>query len=408
MAVQYLRIQVRRDSKENWKNANPVLLLGEVGYETDTKRTKTGDGSLTWSNLPYDKAGIVAVGEGLAVDEDGVLTNNYDHSEDLGDLGDQTVKDYVDAQDAATLESAKSHSDAVSSGKASKIELEAEVTTLENLIADETNARQVNDNNLQGQINANYTEFTTYTDATGQTLSFLTADSTTQTAVDAGDAATLAAANLSATTALNSAVTTLEAKDAAQDLEITAAQTTAQSGVDKADTAQLTANTADSKADANAILIDGKEDAITVVGTGTVTDGTTVAGAITELETAVDANSADIALKASNDVGTGYAFISDNVSVNTALGQLDTGVAGKANVAVGSDGTAAAYSSSSSLQVAVSAIDAALKSDVDKMVAVRTAAQGITDSPETSADAEIAALQQKVNEILDVLKNATA
>ena len=94
MAVQYLRIQVRRDSYANWQAANPLLLVGEVGYETDKKRSKTGDGASTWKNLPYDQDGIVSVGEGLTVDEDGVLSNTYDHSEDLGPIGEQTVKQY--------------------------------------------------------------------------------------------------------------------------------------------------------------------------------------------------------------------------------------------------------------------------------------------------------------------------
>lgn len=47
------RIQYRRDTKTNWLKYNPILLEGEVGYETDTHRQKIGDGVKTYSELEY-------------------------------------------------------------------------------------------------------------------------------------------------------------------------------------------------------------------------------------------------------------------------------------------------------------------------------------------------------------------
>ena len=47
------RIVLRRDTSTNWTNNNPVLLLGEPGFETDTSRMKIGDGSTLWNDLPY-------------------------------------------------------------------------------------------------------------------------------------------------------------------------------------------------------------------------------------------------------------------------------------------------------------------------------------------------------------------
>lgn len=47
------RIQLRRDSSENWKKYNPVLMEGEVGYETDTRKRKIGDGHIAWNDLEY-------------------------------------------------------------------------------------------------------------------------------------------------------------------------------------------------------------------------------------------------------------------------------------------------------------------------------------------------------------------
>lgn len=47
------RIQHRRDTAERWKQYNPILLEGEVGYELDTDQYKLGDGEHAWNDLPY-------------------------------------------------------------------------------------------------------------------------------------------------------------------------------------------------------------------------------------------------------------------------------------------------------------------------------------------------------------------
>ena len=47
------RIQIRRDTEAQWAINNPVLLLAEMGYETDTNKAKFGDGFNPWNDLPY-------------------------------------------------------------------------------------------------------------------------------------------------------------------------------------------------------------------------------------------------------------------------------------------------------------------------------------------------------------------
>lgn len=47
------RIQLRRDTAANWTVKNPILASGELGYETDTRKGKVGDGNTTWNSLPY-------------------------------------------------------------------------------------------------------------------------------------------------------------------------------------------------------------------------------------------------------------------------------------------------------------------------------------------------------------------
>lgn len=53
-------IQLRRDIKVNWETVNPVLRVGEPGFEIDTNILKIGDGGTAWNDLP----GIVAGGGG--------------------------------------------------------------------------------------------------------------------------------------------------------------------------------------------------------------------------------------------------------------------------------------------------------------------------------------------------------
>ena len=47
------RIVLRNDTALNWSTHNPVLLLGEAGYENDTQKLKFGDGTTAWNDLPY-------------------------------------------------------------------------------------------------------------------------------------------------------------------------------------------------------------------------------------------------------------------------------------------------------------------------------------------------------------------
>lgn len=63
-----IRIQLRNDTAANWTNANPLLLKGEMGVESDTGKTKIGNGIDHWTTLKYS-----------GVDEDtikGIIDNN--------------------------------------------------------------------------------------------------------------------------------------------------------------------------------------------------------------------------------------------------------------------------------------------------------------------------------------------
>ena len=82
-----IRIQLRNDTAENWNTQNPVLLKGEMGVETDTGKTKIGNGTANWKDLKYS-----------GVDEDtikGIIDKNRDNFTEVvaneGETDDQAL-----------------------------------------------------------------------------------------------------------------------------------------------------------------------------------------------------------------------------------------------------------------------------------------------------------------------------
>lgn len=52
---------MRNDTAANWTSKNPVLTLGELGVETDTRKFKIGDGTTAYNSLKYGLGGNVEV-----------------------------------------------------------------------------------------------------------------------------------------------------------------------------------------------------------------------------------------------------------------------------------------------------------------------------------------------------------
>lgn len=48
-----ITMQQKRGTASQWTASNPTLLAGEIGFETDTRKIKVGDGSTDWNNLDY-------------------------------------------------------------------------------------------------------------------------------------------------------------------------------------------------------------------------------------------------------------------------------------------------------------------------------------------------------------------
>ena len=90
------RIQIRRDKESNWAANNPILTLGEIGYDEDTEKFKVGiSNSSRWNDLPYelgqwktDESGNISYGYA----SDGPAEGNVSIKNDLFVGGDLTVK----------------------------------------------------------------------------------------------------------------------------------------------------------------------------------------------------------------------------------------------------------------------------------------------------------------------------
>lgn len=65
------RIQLRRGAAAAWTAANPVLLVGEPGYETDTGLEKRGDGTTAWASLSYALPNVPLAPERFGAKGDG-------------------------------------------------------------------------------------------------------------------------------------------------------------------------------------------------------------------------------------------------------------------------------------------------------------------------------------------------
>ena len=90
------RFQMRNDTAEKWTAANPVLLIGEIGFENDTNKFKFGDGVTAWKDLSYagtDAAQIQALID-AAEDNYYSVVRNADETDNAAiarALGDHTA-----------------------------------------------------------------------------------------------------------------------------------------------------------------------------------------------------------------------------------------------------------------------------------------------------------------------------
>lgn len=97
------RVQIKRDTNANWTEKNPVLLYGEKIYVDTAEgevRSKVGDGSKTYTQLPFEDEIIRAKIENKA---DSSALNNYYTKDELENLELITTDD-IDGICGATIQ----------------------------------------------------------------------------------------------------------------------------------------------------------------------------------------------------------------------------------------------------------------------------------------------------------------
>ena len=70
-----------------WSAADSVLLRGEIGVESDTRKFKFGDGTTSWNNLGYAQSGTTG-GSGEAATYEPVEISEYGAIYDLTSLNE--------------------------------------------------------------------------------------------------------------------------------------------------------------------------------------------------------------------------------------------------------------------------------------------------------------------------------
>lgn len=109
-------IKIRRGTAAQWTTANPTLAAGELGFETDTSRSKLGDGTTAWTSLGYtvgDSSGVGTVEWTSVLNKPSVFPPDT-HTHVLADITDYS--DYVDGGSAATVFAAYAAVDGGNSG----------------------------------------------------------------------------------------------------------------------------------------------------------------------------------------------------------------------------------------------------------------------------------------------------
>ena len=87
-------MQQKRGTASEWSTSNPLLLAGEIGFETDTKKIKVGDGTNNWNALAY-AAGSTFIDALLSSGNNDIIT--------LGSIDNATTMDTVVASQWRSL-----------------------------------------------------------------------------------------------------------------------------------------------------------------------------------------------------------------------------------------------------------------------------------------------------------------
>lgn len=85
------KIKIRRDTAANWTSVNPTLDSGELGFETDTRSLKIGDGATTWANLVYVTKSTEVIGKTITLANNTISGNISEFNAALTDYDFATL-----------------------------------------------------------------------------------------------------------------------------------------------------------------------------------------------------------------------------------------------------------------------------------------------------------------------------
>jgi hypothetical protein len=88
-------IKMRRGTASQWQSANSVLSAGEMGFESDTRKFKFGDGTSAWNIMPYASAGGVESGGFFVAEAAPVGANVGDIWYNISDTGTEGGKSFI-------------------------------------------------------------------------------------------------------------------------------------------------------------------------------------------------------------------------------------------------------------------------------------------------------------------------
>ncbi len=94
MAQQTLtaRLKQKYDAATNWTTNNPVLLAGELGFESDTGKFKIGDGTTAWNSLSYVSTGSGGAATDVQINGTSITNNNVANIRTNGTYNSSTNK----------------------------------------------------------------------------------------------------------------------------------------------------------------------------------------------------------------------------------------------------------------------------------------------------------------------------
>lgn len=134
------KIQMRNDTAANWKSKNPVLDVGEIGYDTTNKKTKIGDGVTPWLDLDW----FATVAKPTFANDDWAQIAAYAESGDAADfykVGDEKVVELSTGETITLVILGFNHDDKAGGGKAGiSIGMKNCLTTKYPMNASNTNA----------------------------------------------------------------------------------------------------------------------------------------------------------------------------------------------------------------------------------------------------------------------------